>query len=156
MSDAITHHLPGEFVLQVINYDDITIRSSLMHYYAVGGNESGDGMFQAKIIRRENGWILLKNVITRFKDINANQSIKDVVGTEDHIWIYDAYVYNHFKCGDCIQFTAKVYAYHRNPEKHNGKESYDFSLKDLDNIRKINGYEFPPSDYKKHNKRRND
>ena len=76
----------------------------------------------------------------RSQDFDINYIAYDVIGTEDHVWIYDENVYNSYKVGDNIEFNAKVYAYHRNPDRHNRQVSMDFSLKDLQDIKKIAGY----------------
>ena len=138
--------LPGEFELDRINCGDQTVRGSLNHYYAAGGNKDGSGVFQGRILKQENGWSLLKNLTVRFHDIDINYCVHDIIGTEDHIWIFNDEVSNDYKVGDNIEFNAKVYAYRRNPEKHSGKQSMDFSLKELRNIKKLDNYSFPPED----------
>ena len=138
--------LPGEFELKTINCGDPVVRGSLNHYYATGGNIDGNGTFQGKILKQDKGWTLLKNITVRFTDMDINYVFYDVVGTEDHVWIHDEEINQNYKAGDNIQFTAKVYAYRRNPDKHGGHESMDFSLKELENIKRIDDYDFPPKD----------
>lgn len=72
-----------------------------------------------------------------------------MVCTEDHVWIYDDAVYKYFHAHDNIEFNAKVYAYRRNPDKHHGQATIDFSLKELENVKKIKSYSYPPADMKK-------
>ena len=145
-----TQRLPGEFNLKTIHCGDSKTRGSLAHYYSVGGNsEYGDGVFQARIVKQENGWTLLKNLTVRFTDIDIYYVCHDVVGTEDHVWIYDDAVYKNLHVHDNIEFNAKVYAYRRNPDKHHGQTSIDFSLKELENVKKIKSYSFPPADMEK-------
>ena len=147
--NAKTQRLPGEYDLNIIECGNPTVRGSLNHYYAVGGNKYGNGVSQAKILKQENGWTLLKNLTVRFSDTDINYIAHDVVGTEDHVWVCDDAVNKDYKVGDNIEFNAKVYAYRRNPDKHNGQISIDFSLKELRNITKIASYNYPPIDMTK-------
>jgi hypothetical protein len=153
MNNTKEQNLPGEFDLKIIDCCDSTIRSNLGYYYAIGGNKNGNGVFKGKILKQENGWTLLKNLIISFKDIDMNNVMHDVVNIEDHIWIFDDDVFTKYKIGDNIEFTAKVYAYHRNPAKHNGKISINFSLKDIKNIKIIDEYDFPPKNIE-HNQKK--
>ena len=100
--------LPGEFELNVIHCGERAVRGSLMHYYAIGGKEGTSGIFQGKILRQENGWTLLKHLTVRFAEMDMNYNICDVVGVEDHVWIYDTNVTKNYKAGDNIEFSAST------------------------------------------------
>lgn len=147
-----TQRPPGEFDLDVIKCGNPEVRGSLNSYYVAGGNKCGNGIFQAKILKQEKGWTLLKHLTVRFRDTDINYVFHDVVGIEDHVWVRDDVVSKDYKVGDNIEFSAKVYAYRRDPAKHRGQISTDFSLKELRNVRKIASYNYPPTDMKQNQK----
>lgn len=129
--------MSGEFEPEVINIGIDECRGALQHYYALGGYQFPFATFKAHVEGKpKNKGYFLKNVYVEFDDIDYRSccTIKDFV---DHVWIYDMEPLE--KCGiqvgDNIEFTALVYAYHRK----DGTE--DYSLKGLQNIKKIESYD---------------
>ncbi len=122
------------------------LRGNLQHYYAEGGDKTAHGIFQGWVIEKKNGWTLLKYLTIRFREMDINYIFHDVVGIEDHIWVVDEDVYNNCEIGDYIEFTGKAYAYRRRTARVKQEGEIDFSLKDIENIRKIERYNYPPED----------
>lgn len=128
--------LPGEFKQTEIVIGKDNCRSSLQYYYACGGYQAAFAEFKGKVIQIDkNKGYLFKRLYICFEDptgiIEENK--------EDHVWIYDAAPFKtkNIKVGDCISFTALVYAYRR----QDGTE--DYSLKSASEIEVIDKYELP-------------
>lgn len=68
-----------------------------------------------------------------------------VKGKEDHIWIFDKepFIKAGIKPKDCVSFTGKAYAYMRRDK------TIDFSVKECEDIQKIEQYSLPDKDYLK-------
>ena len=62
-----------------------------------------------------------------------------IKGREDHIWIFDKepFIKAGIKVKDCVSFTGKAYAYKRHDN------SIDFSIKECEDIQKIDQYSLP-------------
>ena len=129
--------MPGEISLKTIEIG-LDCRKYLQWYYAVGGYNAAFGEFKGRIAKIDKKGILFKRLYIDFMEMDGNY----VTGKEDHIWIFDKKPF--FKAGikvyDRVSFTGKVYAYKRQDK------SIDFSLKDCEDIKKIDSYVLPSND----------
>ncbi|MCM1175475.1 MAG: hypothetical protein NC341_10545 [Blautia sp.] len=126
--------MPGEISLPIIELG-MDCRKYLQWYYAEGGYNAAFGEFKGRIIKINRRGILFKRLYVDFMEGDGTY----VKGKEDHIWVFDKrpFFKARVKVGDCVSFTGKVYAYRRQDE------SIDFSLKDCEDIKKIDSYVLP-------------
>lgn len=126
--------ISGKISLKTIELG-LDCRKYLQWYYAVGGHDSAFGDFKGRIIKIDRRGILFKRLYINFMEMDGNY----VTGKEDHIWIFDKrpFFRARVKVNDCVSFTGKVYAYKRQDG------SMDFSLKDCEDIKKVDSYNFP-------------
>lgn len=129
--------MPGEFEPELIKIGIDDCRGPLQHYYAIGGHQYPFATFKGHVeSKQKHKGYVLKNLYVEFEDYDY-RSCSTIKAIVDHVWIYDMEPLE--KCGiqigDDIQFTALVYAYHR----QDGTE--DYSLKGLQDIKKIESYD---------------
>lgn len=124
--------ITGEISLKTIELG-LDCRKYLQWYYAAGGNSAAFGDFKGRIIKINRRGILFKRLYIDFMEMDENY----VTGKEDHIWIFDKrpFFKAKVKVNDCVSFTGKAYAYKRQ------NKSIDFSLKDCEDIKKIDSYD---------------
>lgn len=125
---------PKEIELKTIHIG-AECRKYLQWYYAEGGNSVAHGDFCGKVTKIDGRGLLFKRLYVEFFD----GGLDCIEGKEDHIWIYnpEPFLKKKIKVGDCVAFTGLVYAYKRN------NDSIDFSLKQCEEIEKIDEYELP-------------
>lgn len=135
------YYPPTEVVLRKEDIEDLkkrNVRNGLLAYYMNGESNRAFGTFEGTIIKKENDWLLLKNITICFSCRSADGRMNEKSYSEDHVWINDQNAYASMRTGKRYTFTAIAYAYHRNPEKHpNSPDMIDLSLKNITNIRKI-------------------
>lgn len=128
--------MPGEFIPETIHIG-MECRTSLQHYYTIGGDHYAFGVFKGQVLKIEkNKGYLFKRLSVEFNDSGCYWD-DDIQDWEDHVWIYDSKPFKDadIQVGDSVRFTALAYAYKR----QDGTE--DFGLKHPQDIIKINGYE---------------
>lgn len=132
--------ISGEVNLTVIELG-LDCRKYLQWYYAVGGGNAAFGDFKGKIVLMNKRGILFKRLYIDFFEMDGTY----VKGKEDHIWIFDKepFIKVGIKAKDCVSFTGKAYAYKRQ------NNSIDFSLKECEDIKKIEQYSLPDKNFLK-------
>lgn len=126
--------IPGEINLTVIELG-LDCRKYLQWYYAEGGGNAAFGDFKGRVLLMNQRGILFKRLYIDFFEMDGSY----IKGREDHIWIFDkeAFIRAGIKVKDCVSFTGKAYAYKRQDK------SIDFSVKECEEIQKIDHYSLP-------------